>query len=224
MDNGYNYYISYPESYYNKILKPWGLHKPNSNSLSTTGQKLTAASNDSANTTLSSKDAETYRTTMGQLLWVSRLRPDISFSTKELARHLHHPCQQNMSQLKHLLRYISGTKGYTIQLQPKAPQTTQQGLLPLTINTFSDSDWASCVSTRMSTSSFVTTLFNCPITWAIRTQSTIATSSAEAELYAIGTSMAESIFIKQLLEEINNPAFASVKIDINIMTDSSAGK
>eukprot|EP00971_Amphidinium_carterae_P322679 6413355-Amphidinium_carterae.1 len=32
MDNNYNSYISYPESYYNKILKPWGLHKPNSNS------------------------------------------------------------------------------------------------------------------------------------------------------------------------------------------------
>eukprot|EP00971_Amphidinium_carterae_P224316 4450275-Amphidinium_carterae.1 len=36
--------------------------------------------------------------------------------------------------------------------------------------------------------------------------------------------MAESIFIKQLLEEINNPTFDSTKIDINIMTDSSAGK
>eukprot|EP00971_Amphidinium_carterae_P271134 5380595-Amphidinium_carterae.1 len=36
MDNNYNYYISDPESYCNKILKPWGLHKPNSNSLSTT--------------------------------------------------------------------------------------------------------------------------------------------------------------------------------------------
>eukprot|EP00971_Amphidinium_carterae_P301979 5999510-Amphidinium_carterae.1 len=66
MDNHYNYFISYPESYYNKILKPLGLHKPNSNSLSTTSQKLTAASYDPTNTPLSSKDAETYRTTMGQ--------------------------------------------------------------------------------------------------------------------------------------------------------------
>eukprot|EP00971_Amphidinium_carterae_P257994 5121016-Amphidinium_carterae.1 len=70
----------------------------------------------------------------------------------------------------------------------------------------------------------MTTLFNCPIIWANRTQSTIATSSAEAELYAIGSSVAESTFIKQLLEEINNPSFDNVHIDINVMTDSSAGK
>eukprot|EP00971_Amphidinium_carterae_P054934 1082730-Amphidinium_carterae.1 len=69
MDNDFSYYISYPESYYNKIPKPWGLDKPNSNSLSTTRQKLTAAADDPTNIPLSSKDDETYRTTMGQLLW-----------------------------------------------------------------------------------------------------------------------------------------------------------
>eukprot|EP00971_Amphidinium_carterae_P075587 1493461-Amphidinium_carterae.1 len=36
MDNNYNYTIKFPESYYSKILKPWGLHKAHSNSLSTT--------------------------------------------------------------------------------------------------------------------------------------------------------------------------------------------
>eukprot|EP00971_Amphidinium_carterae_P101164 2001534-Amphidinium_carterae.1 len=41
---------------------------------------------------------------------------------------------------------------------------------------------------RKSTSGFMTTLFNCPIRW--RTQSSIATSSTEAELYAIGSSVA----------------------------------
>eukprot|EP00971_Amphidinium_carterae_P319533 6350646-Amphidinium_carterae.1 len=71
MDNDYNYSIKYPESYYNKTLKPWGLDKPNSNSLSTTRQKLTAAADDPTNTPLSSKEAEVYRTTVGQLLWVS---------------------------------------------------------------------------------------------------------------------------------------------------------
>eukprot|EP00971_Amphidinium_carterae_P232379 4611417-Amphidinium_carterae.1 len=73
MDNDYNYSIKCPESYYNKTLKPWGPDKPNSNSLSTTGQKLTAAAaaDDPTNAPLSSKEAETYRTTVGQLLWVS---------------------------------------------------------------------------------------------------------------------------------------------------------
>eukprot|EP00971_Amphidinium_carterae_P022128 436669-Amphidinium_carterae.1 len=103
MDNDYNYFISYPEAYYNKILKPWGLHKPNINSLSTTGHKLTATADDPANIPLSSKDAEIYRTTVGQLLWVNKLRADISFSTKELARHLHQPGLHQMTQLKHLL-------------------------------------------------------------------------------------------------------------------------
>eukprot|EP00971_Amphidinium_carterae_P260452 5167380-Amphidinium_carterae.1 len=89
---------------------------------------------------------------MGQLLWVSRLRADISFSTKELARHLHQPGLHQMTQLKHLLRYISGTKDFTIQLKPKHATKTSQGLIPLNITTFSDSDWAGCTATRKSTS------------------------------------------------------------------------
>eukprot|EP00971_Amphidinium_carterae_P069990 1384857-Amphidinium_carterae.1 len=51
MDSNYNYTIKFPESYYNKILKPWG-------------QKLTTTSEDPTNTPLSSHEAETYRTTV----------------------------------------------------------------------------------------------------------------------------------------------------------------
>eukprot|EP00971_Amphidinium_carterae_P307245 6106065-Amphidinium_carterae.1 len=47
-----------------------------------------------------------------------------------------------MTQLKHLLKYINGTKDFTIQLQPKHQPKTQQGLIPLSITTFSDRDWA----------------------------------------------------------------------------------
>eukprot|EP00971_Amphidinium_carterae_P258284 5126879-Amphidinium_carterae.1 len=94
-----------------------------------------------------------FKTAMGQLLWVSQLRVDIVFAVKELSRALQQPDNENLRNLKQLLRYIK------------------------------DSDWASCSTSRKSTSGTIT---SCWGTLLSRTQSTIALSSAEAELYAMG--------------------------------------
>ena len=53
-----------------------------------------------------------------------------------------------------------------------------------------------------------------------RTQQTLALSSGEAELYALGLSVAESLFIKSLILEAGFAKFCS----ITLFTDSSAGK
>jgi hypothetical protein len=45
-------------------------------------------------------------------------RPDISYATKELARALQQPTTADQQKLKHLLRYINGTKHYKQIIRP----------------------------------------------------------------------------------------------------------
>eukprot|EP00971_Amphidinium_carterae_P191463 3799164-Amphidinium_carterae.1 len=45
-----------------------------------------------------------FRTAVGQLLWVSQLRVDISFAVKELSRALQQPDNEDLKNLNQLLR------------------------------------------------------------------------------------------------------------------------
>ena len=58
-----------------------------------------------------------YRRVVGKLQWLSFTRPDISHSTKEIARGLHQPTEADWKKAKHLLRYLRGTSNYTDQQQ-----------------------------------------------------------------------------------------------------------
>ena len=61
---------------------------------------------------LSTDEHKVYRTAVGKLLWLALIRPDMSYATKELSRDLTAPTNQSLLKLKHLLRYLAGTKDY----------------------------------------------------------------------------------------------------------------
>jgi hypothetical protein len=84
------------------------------------------------------------------------------------------------------------------------------------IDVHSDSNWAGCKSTRKSTSGGVVTVgLHCVKTWS-KTQSTIALSSAEAELYAIVKGVCEAIGIASLLKDLG------IEREIRLHTDAAA--
>ena len=88
------------------------------------------------------------------------------------------------------------------------------------VATFLDSDWAGDKATMKSTSGAVIELLGTATLNFSRTQGSIALSSAEAELYAIGSGLQESLAIRHLLLE------AELFKDIRLVlyTDSTAGK
>ena len=159
-----------------------------------------------------------YRRVVGKLQWLSFTRPDISYSTKELARGLHQPTEADWKKAKHLLRYLRGTGNYTQQLRPTTTLNTSKAVLDMDIHV--DADWAGCPSTRKSTTGFVIYILGTPVSFGSRTQATIALSSAESELYAICTGTSEGLHLKMFLQE---SGLAS-KVSIRIHTDSTAGK
>ena len=99
---------------------------------------------------LSAEDHKRFRRVVGQLLWLSSVRPDIMFATKELSRGLSSPTSQHESKAKHLLRYPSGTRDFAQRLQPTLSLSPKHKAID--VNIFVDSDWAGCHDTRRSTS------------------------------------------------------------------------
>jgi len=99
---------------------------------------------------LNKEDHATYRKLVGQLLWLTPVRPDIAYGVKELSRGVSRPTLEHLAKLRHLLRYLSGTKNYCLELRPKINLSEKNTSLTVTCHT--DSDWAGCTSTRKSTS------------------------------------------------------------------------
>ena len=167
---------------------------------------------------LSPEEHQQYRKLVGQLLWLCNLRMDIMYAVKELSRGLAAPTTDHSAKLKHLLRYLSGTKEYVQELCPKIRLSEKHSSLD--VHTYVDSDWAGDPDTRRSTSGVANYLLGVNLQSHSRTQQTIALSSGEAELYAIGAGAADSLFIRSLLLE----ACLIPKVHLFIHTDSSAGK
>ena len=110
----------------------------------------------------------------------------MAFATKERARALASPTNADMTALRHLVRYYRTTSDLELRIQPKARTRVPEGEPELlSTEAYSDSDWAGCRDTRRSTSAGMIYFEGAVLTFWSRTQTTIALSSCEAELYAI---------------------------------------
>jgi histone deacetylase 1/2 len=126
----------------------------------------------------SSVNPTAYRCVIGALQYLSLSRPDISFPVNKLAQFLQKPSQLHWIAAKRVLRYLKGTLHHGILLK-RTNDLTLQG--------FSDADWAGDKDTRVSTSAYLIFLGDCPISWSTRKQRAVARSSTEAEYRALAS-------------------------------------
>ena len=212
--NGDHYSVALSPQYITTLLKENNLDNGNPvTTPGTAGLKQTIKDEQQLN----KEEHANYRRAVGKLQWLTYTRPDISYSTKELARDLQSPTQHSMRKLKHLLRYLKGTQHYKMVVQTTIPPNSTD-TIDLTCQV--DADWAGCPTTRKSTTGFTITLMGATIQFGSRTQSVVALSSAESELYAIGTGATESLHAMNFIKE----AMPTMKINIRIYTDSTSGK
>ena len=169
-------------------------------------------------TPLSPEEHKVYRTAVGKLLWLALVRGDIAYGTKELSRDVTAPTMQSVAKCKHLLRYWIGTRMCVLRLRPS--YQLANGNCAVDINVYVDSDWAGCSKTRKSTSGSTVNVLGCNVVSAARTQGTLALSSGEAELYAIGQGVSEALFVRSMLLESK----LAKKVNVIARTDSTAGK
>jgi hypothetical protein len=129
----------------------------------------------------------------------------MQFATKEVARGMANPTVSDWGRLKHLVRYRIGS--------PKVVQCFEWQDRPTRITCFADSDWAGCRETRKSTSGGGVVVGSHTLkTWS-RTQSTVAISSGEAELYAAVKGAAELLGLQSLARDLGFQMGAELRVD-----------
>ena len=138
-----------------------------------------------------------YAQLIGELLWIAmNARPDITFAVVTLSRYLKDPKSCHWTAAKRVVRYLIGSQdlALTYSLSP--------GTMPMG---YSDSDWARNPLDRKSISGLVFIHAGAAITWKVRRQQSVATSSAEAEYLALSLAARESLWLRHFFSEIGRP-------------------
>ncbi|GJZ88143.1 hypothetical protein Tco_0659925 [Tanacetum coccineum] len=111
----------------------------------------------------------------------------------------------------HLLRYLKGTmpKGLFYPVQPH-----------LQITGFIDADWASCLMTRKSLTSYCIFLGNSLDSWKTKKLATVSRSSTEAEYRAMAATICELLWLSYLLHDLK----IKVKLRVTLFCDNKAAQ
>jgi len=134
-------------------------------------------------------DGNRYAELIGSLLYLSKTtRPDIASAVGVLSRFMSCPEQDHMRAAKIVLRYSRGTSRLGVMYGGN--EALQRCV---------DADWAGDTDGRRSSTGFISTLNGGPISWASKRQSTVATSTAEAEYVAAGMATKMALWQRKLL-------------------------
>ena len=160
----------------------------------TPGTKEEGQTQEDAKVPLGSQDATTYRAIVARCNYLSPGRPDIAFAVKELARQMANPTRGDWTKLKRLGRYFCG--------KPRLQQHYEWQGSQRTLKAYSDADWAGCKATRKSTTGGCLTIGAHVLKGWSKTQSLIALSSGESELYATLRAAAEALGVMSMLKDM----------------------
>jgi hypothetical protein len=134
-------------------------------------------------------------------------RPDISQATKELCRRMSAPKAADLRALARVARYLAGA-GRVIYEYPWQS-------CPV-LRVYTDSDFAGCIATRLSTSGGAVMLGSHLLKHWASTQKRITLSSGEAELGAVVRGFSEALGLQSVARDLG------VKLQPEVHADSSA--
>jgi len=152
-----------------------------------------------------------YRSLVGSLLYTLGSRPDAAAAIRTVSQYMQDPADSHWNAAKRILRYFAGTRDRGVVYERKPDFEVQA---------YCDSDWGSCVDDRRSVTGYVLYAQGGPLVWKSKKQPTVARSSCEAEYVALADTIAEALWVKMALEEMN----ITRKEPIKIFIDNQAAK
>jgi hypothetical protein len=148
---------------------------------------------------LSPQEITTFRGIVGKLMYAMvGTRPDISLAVSLLGSYASCPTTFHMSVAKGVLQYVKGTVNAHL-LFPRGSVGE-----PLSLKGYVDASFANQEG-RKSTTGVAHLLNRALVGWCSKKQTTVATSSSEAEYIALFEGTRETIWLRRLLSEIGCP-------------------
>jgi len=136
-----------------------------------------------------------YLNAVGALMYLAQCtRPDIAYAVGVLARFSMNPGIAHWKAVKHLFRYLQGTKDLALVYKPD----TSTGLF----TTFSDANHGGCKDSGRSTGGYVVSLGSAAISWSSKLQPVVALSTTEAEYIAAVEAGKEILWMRNILTEL----------------------
>jgi len=137
-------------------------------------------------------DGNRYAKLVGSLLYLSKTtRPEFAFAVGVLSRYMACPEEDHMRAATGVLLYLRRATPLGLAYGTHKP-----------LQGYVDADWAGDVDARRSTTGFIFTLNGGPVSWASKRQSTVATSTAEAEYVAAAMANKEALWLRKLLSAL----------------------
>jgi hypothetical protein len=189
-------------AYILEILRKFGMEDSKPVGTPSDTNKKLATSDVNAKNDLTGKIP--YQEAVGSLLYLAQCtRPDIAFAVNDVSRFNGKHSEAHWAAVKRIFRYLKGT----VNLKLIFSNRKLDGL-----QVFSDADWGSDPDKRRSCSGIVVKLSGGAISWSSKRQPIVALSSTEAEYIALSSAVCESIWIKQLMDELDKTFADRIKI------------
>ena len=138
-------------------------------------------------------DATLYRQLVGSLIYLTVTRPDISYAVHIVSQFMAAPRSPHYAAILRILRYLKGTIFDGLHFSSHSS---------LTLQAYSDADWAGDPTDRRSTTGYCFMLGDSLIYWRSKKQTVVARSSTEAEYRALAATTAELIWLRWLLRDL----------------------
>lgn len=136
---------------------------------------------------------ETYMSLVGAYLWLANMtRFEIGYIAAQLARFVSDPSRVHFKAAIRVLVYLRTTKERPLLLNPCKDSKPE-------LRVFVDSNWG----TKFSVSGAVFDFMGAIIHWFSKTQRSVSMSSTEAEYFATSMATRDTIFLRDLLADLN---------------------
>ncbi|RVW47053.1 Retrovirus-related Pol polyprotein from transposon TNT 1-94 [Vitis vinifera] len=145
---------------------------------------------------LEKKDMERfpYASAVGSLMYAQVCtRLDIAYIVGMFGRYLSNPGMDHWKKAKRVIRYLQRTKDYML---------TYRRSSHLEIVGYSDSDFAGCLDSRISTSGYIFMLAGGAVSWKSVKQTLVASSTMEAEFIACYEASNHGIWLRNFVTQL----------------------
>ena len=160
-----------------------------------------------------------YISAVGSLMYLATMtQPDIAYAVGVLAHFNHNPGMAHWKAVKHLFRYLQGTKEMRLEYGPDT------SLGDDIFATYSDADHGGDKDCGKSTSGYLVKIGLGMVLWRSKLQPVVTRSTTEAEFIAAGAAGTEIWWIQNILKELGYTPPAPAKLYMDNQSSMSVAK